>query len=128
MAFNKKPLKAQDELIPYANDLENRVDSEFTYLGSKTTVLQNAVGLIAHLNRGYGSGTVIDRDLTDQNGIYLLVTGRWMSMYIIAYDRGNNNLSIDALKTHERVTVTVTGENLKVNLDANGSYSLIKIA
>ena len=128
MAFNKKPLKAQDKLIPYVNDLENRVDSEFTYLGSKTTVLQNAVGLIAHLNRGYGSGTVIDRDLTDQNGIYLLVTGRWMSMYIIAYDRGNNNLSIDALKTHERVTVTVTGENLKVNLDANGSYSLIKIA
>ena len=28
MAFNKKPLKAQDKLIPYSQDLENRIEAE----------------------------------------------------------------------------------------------------
>ena len=130
MAFNKKPLKAQDELIPYANDLENRLEQAFDGLTKDDVglgrVINEKQAWLHHIDTLNTTSTIT---LANDNAQYLLI-GSWSGtsstfMYVINTRQGGIN--IGEIKADSQVTVTASGLTLTVSRSAYRFVSLVRI-
>lgn len=133
MAYTKNLMSDTDDrkLKDIHNAQENEIENEFNSQSNRISGIANSLGIAASrfemLYQGYNSGDVIDTNLTRTGAIYVLVTGRWISMCIISWDRGSDSLVIKHISTDPRVTVAVSGTRLTVNITANAEYVLYAI-
>ena len=88
MAFNKNPLKAQDELIPYSVDLEDRVEEGFDDMGEM-------------LDKMFPIGTIYESTSSTNPGTFR--PGTWE-----LYGQGRVTVGLDTTQT-EFNTIDKTG-------------------